>query len=157
MPYEVTVDDLTELWQAGAVKLPQVAGQYAEMARALHASALSESGAFGERSIPGAPSYATWGGPLAAVWRSLRNLVQDDIAVRSHQNLLAAGRVLVDIANGYATTDYLNADEVGSFQQAIEDYENSPNPDRRPPPSVTTAPTSLDPHPEERVPVAGAF
>ncbi|HEY8471737.1 MAG TPA: hypothetical protein VIL37_03770 [Natronosporangium sp.] len=156
MVYEVTVDDLTELWQAGAVKLPQVAAQYAEMARELHATALSESHAFGQRTIPGAPSYATWGGPLLSVWSNLRDMVQDDIAVRSYDNLIRAGQVLVDIANGYATTEYLNTSELSQYHEAIEDYEHHPNPDRRPPAYIPEAPSTTDPHPEER-PTGGPF
>jgi hypothetical protein len=138
---EVRVDDLIDLWEAGAVKLPQVAVQYAELAQTVHKTGLSEGGAF-SRSTGGL-------GPLHPVWTSLRGKVQDDIVVRSHRNLLAAGRVLTEIAHAYATTDHLNADQVGQYQQAIAGIQNSANPDGRPPSYVPDAPISDDPHPED--------
>jgi hypothetical protein len=137
---EVRVDDLIDLWEAGAVKLPQVAAQYAELAQRLHQTGLSEGAAF-SRSTGGL-------GPLHATWTSLRDTIQNEIVVRSYHNLLAAGNVLTQIAAAYATTDHLNAGEVGQYQQAITDIQNSPNPDGRPPSYVPDAPTSNDPHPE---------
>jgi len=137
---EVRVDDLIDLWRAGAVQLPQVAVQYSELAGALHKTGLSEGPAF-DRSIGGR-------GPLFDTWTSLRNTIQNDIAVRTHSNLLTAGKVLTEIADAYATTDYLNADELGGYQQAIAALQVSPNPDARPP-SVPDAATSDDPHPED--------
>lgn len=144
---EVRVDDLLDLWEAGAVKLPQVAAQYAELAQRLHQTGLSEGAAF-SRSTGGL-------GRLHAAWTSLRDTIQDDIVVRSYGNLLAAGRVLTQIAEAYATADYLNADEVGQYRQAITGIQNSPNPDGRPPSYVPDAPTSDDPHPEDEPTRAG--
>jgi hypothetical protein len=158
---QVLVDDLTDLWDAGAVKLPQVAAQYAAVAQALHQSALSEDQAFQPRSsIPYVTSQnvCLGPGPLHAVWVSLRSLMQDEVAVRTYNNLLAAGRALTQIADGYATTEYLNADQVGQYHDAIEDIQQSPNPNGRPPDQVPDAPASSDPHPEEQpLPVGGPY
>jgi hypothetical protein len=149
MAGEVKVDDLVDLWEAGAVKLPQVAIQYSELAQGLHQTGLSDEAAF-TRSIGG---Y----GPLFTAWTGLRNMVQNDVAVRSHNNLLAAGRALTQIADAYATTDHLSAQQVGQYQQDIEDIQHSPNQDRQPPDYVPDAPSSTDPHPEEERPRAGGY
>jgi hypothetical protein len=138
---DVRVDDLVDLWEAGAVKLPQVAVQYAELAQTLHQTGLSESAAF-SRSTGGL-------GPLHPVWTGLRTTIQDKIVVGSYRNLIAAGRVLTEIAAAYATTDHLNADQLGQYQRAITGIQNSANPDGRPPSYVPDPPTSDDPHPED--------
>jgi hypothetical protein len=141
MAEELRVDDLTDLWRAGAVQLPQVAVQYSEMARALHKTGLSDEAAF-RRSTGG---Y----GPLYTAWTGLRNTIQNDVAARSYDNLVASGGALTQIAGAYATTDHLSAEQVGQYQQAVEDIEHSVNPDRSPPAYVPDAPRSTDPHPEE--------
>jgi hypothetical protein len=154
---EVRVDDLKELWNAGAVKLPQVAVQYSEMAGGLHKSGLSEDGGFGR------PGYSPTGGTYTAMgrlgyaWVRLRNLVQNDIAVRSHNNLIAAGEALAKIADSYATTDYLNSDQIDQYNDYVESIETSSDSYRRPP-YVPDAPDSNDPHPEEQpIPTGGYY
>lgn len=144
---EVRVDDLKELWHCGAVKLPQIAAQYSEMAGGLHDTGLSESSAFGRPAYSPTGGTYTGMGRLGAAWSRLRNLVQDDIAVRSQQNLMKAGEALTRIADSYATADYLNADQIGQYQNYIKSIENSADTYRRPP-SVPDAPSSDDPHPE---------
>lgn len=146
---EVRVDDLKELWNCGAVKLPLVAVQYAVMAGGLHDTGLSQDAAFGRQGYSPTGGAHTAMGRLGAEWTRLRNLVQDDIAVRSHQNLCAAGEALTRIAESYATTDYLNADQIGEFEGYIESIENSAESYRRPP-YVPDAPESGDLHPEQQ-------
>jgi hypothetical protein len=136
---EVKVDNLTELWQAGAVKLPQVAVQYTELARDLHKTGLSQEAAF-RRSIGGL-------GKLYYEWTRLRNLIQDEIAVRSHENLAMAGEALVMIANSYATTDHLSREQMEKYEDHIERIETGE--DYRRPPQVLDAAAAGDPHPEE--------
>lgn len=148
---EVKVDDLTELWNAGAVQLPAVAVQYAALAQALHRTALPQDAAF-RRSIGG-------GSRLPTAWTSLRNLVQDEIAVRSHENLVKAGEALTKIADSYATTDFLNEAQIRAYETEIEGIGNGvvrlddgTERERTPPPDVPDAPSSSDPHPQQRPP-----
>jgi hypothetical protein len=145
---EVRVDDLKELWSCGAVRLPQIAVQYSEMAGGLHDTGLSQDAAFGRAGYsPTGGSYTAMG-RLGYEWARLRNLVQDDIAVRSHANLIKAGEALTRIADSYATADHLNADQIGQYNDYVESIENSDDSYRRPP-YVPDAPASDDPHPEE--------
>ena len=142
---EVSVDDLTELYRAGAVKMPKVAVQYAEMAERLHKTALSETGAFAR----------TGGGlgPLHPVWTQLRNLVQSRIAVRSHDRILAAGEVLTKIADAFATADNLNGEDLAEYEEYVTTVTESPSslPENdKPPLYVPDAPAPGDPHPEEQ-------
>jgi hypothetical protein len=145
---EVRVDDLQELWHCGAVKLPQIAVQYSEMAGGLHDTGMSQDGAFGRQGVSPTGGTYTAMGRLGAEWTRLRNLVQDDIAVRSHANLIKAGEALTRIADSYATADYLNADQIGQYQGYIDSIENSDDSYRRPP-YVPDAPASDDPHPDQ--------
>jgi hypothetical protein len=147
----VTVDDLRELWHAGAVDLPTVAAQYSEVAGQLHKTGLNQSGAFNRTGYSPTGGAASTGGRLGYEWTRLRNAVQDDIAVRSQANLVAAGRALVEIANSYATTDHLSAEQIGQYQAYVESIENNDDEFRRPP-YVPDAPSSDDPHPEDRHP-----
>jgi hypothetical protein len=144
----VRVDDLRELWHAGAVDLPQVAVQYSELAVDLHQTGRSQEAAF-RRSIGGM-------GRLYDQWTRLRNAVQDEIAVRSHNNLVAAGETLVKIADSYATTEYLNAEQINQYHAYVESIESSDEGYRRPP-YVPDAPSSDDAHPEEYSPTGGYY
>lgn len=143
---EVRVDDLKELWHAGAVDLPLVAAQYTQMARGLHSTGAGEGAAFGRTGVSQGGSATTGPGRLGSVWGRLRNLVQDEIAVRSHDNLVAAGDALVKIAESYATTDHLSADQLGQYQAYVDSVKTSDDSYRRPP-YVPDAPSSDDPRP----------
>jgi hypothetical protein len=141
---EVKVDDVVDLWRAGVVMLPTVAVQYATVASELHATELSESGAF---SRPGGGM-----GPFHPVWTALRNTMQDKVAVESRDNLVKAGEALKKIAESYATTDHMSAQQLGIFQERTEDVmdtSDNPNPAEVPPPYVPEAPSTDDPHPED--------
>jgi hypothetical protein len=144
---EVRVDDLKELWHCGAVKLPLIAVQYSEMAGGLHDTGMSQDAAFGREGYSPTGGTYTASGRLGAEWTRLRNLVQDDIAVRSHNNLVKAGEALTRIADSYATTDYLNADQIDQYNDYIESIESSDDSYRRPP-YVPDAAQSDDPQPE---------
>lgn len=135
MPDGFTVEDLVVLWQAGAVKLPTVAGQYSELATELNGSRSWESTAF-DRSTGGP-------GTFVENWTSLRDTVQDAIAVKSYENLMAAGEALAQIANSYASDDHLTANEILEFNEEIEHIENSSVTDERPP-DVPEPPRSED-------------
>ncbi|HEY8471531.1 MAG TPA: hypothetical protein VIL37_02720 [Natronosporangium sp.] len=142
MSHDLHVDDLTDLWRLGAVLLPTVAIQYATMASELHKTALNEGPAF-ERSKSGPTKLLT-------AWTELRDTMQDQIAVKTHQRLLTAGEALKQIAEGYATTDYLSAEDIARFNEEIENANNDPV--FEPPPYVPDAPSTDDPHPEENPP-----
>lgn len=149
---DVSVDDLTELYRAGAVKMPQVAVQYSEMAQELHKTALSETAAF-SRSIGGL-------GPLYSAWTNLRDIAQGQIAVTSHENFIAAGEVLATIATNYANTDNLNAAELNEYQDFVSGISDpgSDLPDyERPPAYIPDAPDPDDPHPEEQTSTGPGF
>jgi hypothetical protein len=133
------VDDLTDLWRMGAVLLPTVAIQYSTMATELHKTATNEGPAF-SRSGGGM-------GPLHEAWTGLRDTMQDRIAVKTHSNLTTAGEALKKIAEGYATTDYLSADQLDEFNSEIANASNDPV--FEPPVYVPDAPSTSDPHPED--------
>ncbi|MEV0649458.1 hypothetical protein AB0I28_29795 [Phytomonospora sp. NPDC050363] len=139
MAAEIKVDDLEALWRSGAVDLPTVAIQYAEAAAKTHASAVGESSAF-SRSEGGM-------GPLHPVFKRLRDTFQDRVLVRTHDNLISAGRALTKIADGFATTDRLNAAQLNEYADFKTGIETGPAYER--PPSVPEAPSSGDPHPED--------
>lgn len=152
---DVNVDDLTELYRVGAVNLPQVAVQYSSMAQYLHKTALSETAAF-TRSVGGL-------GPLYSAWTELRNLTQEAVAVRSHENLVSAGTALTLIAESFANSDHLTAEEINEFEEFTEDLDTPEHtdpetgetvgrPDYERPPYVPDAPGPDDPHPEETNP-----
>ncbi|MGH8794832.1 MAG: hypothetical protein ACRDXX_19585 [Stackebrandtia sp.] len=132
--------DLESLYDAGAVRLPQVAAQYAKVAQALHKTALSEESAF-TRSI-GGPL-----GPLYYAWTALRDTMQDEVAVKSHDNLVAAGEALTQISEGFADQDHLNARYLGQFRDHVENIDDEPVPDDRPPEHMPDAPSTSDDHP----------
>jgi hypothetical protein len=139
---EVVVEDVIDLWRAGVVMLPNTAIQYVEMARELHASAVFESGAF--RNPNGAM------GPLHPVWTKLRDIMQDTVAVKSRDRLVAAGEALRRIAESYATTDQLSATDLEKWRRVtggILDVSDNPDPALRPPDGVPAAPSTGDPHP----------
>jgi|GEM_PF-2978699 len=138
----VKVDDLAELWRAGKVNLPTVAIQYSEMASQLHQTAQTEQSAF-TRSIGGL-------GPLYDAWTDLRNLMQDHIAVKSHDNLVAAGEALAWTAEAYATEDHLNGQQLDRFNDEIDDITSDP--DRPPPPYIPSPPTSDSHQPDTSIP-----
>lgn len=141
--YVVSIEDLEELHRCGAVHLPNVAVQHSEVASALHKTALSEGHAF-HRSIGGTS-------PVQAAFAALRNRFQDDITVRSVENLLSAGVVLTQIADSFATADYLNAEDLQKYQDYLDGLGAPDAADRdRPPPYVPDPPSSDDPHPEEQ-------
>lgn len=139
MPDEVNVDDLTDLWRAGAVLLPTVAIQYSTVASALHRTSLSEGPAF-SRTGGGM-------GPLHSAWTGLRDTMQDRVAVKTYDNLVRAGDALKQIAESYATTDYLNRDQLAEFHHEIENADDDPV--FEPPAYVPDAPSTADPHPED--------
>lgn len=138
----IKVDDVEELWRAGAVHLPTVAVQYAGAAQAIHSSAVSEDAAF-SRSEGGM-------GPLHPVFKRLRDAFQDRVLVQTHANLIAAGTALTKIADGFATTDHLNATQLQEYADFKTGIETGPDYER--PPTVPNAPKSGDPHPEEAHP-----
>jgi hypothetical protein len=142
LSHELHVDDLTALWRAGAVLLPTVAIQYATLARELHKTALNEG--------PGFSRTEGGMGPLHAVWTGLRDTMQDRVAVKSYDNLVRAGNALKAIAESYATTDHLSADQLAQFNTEIENADNDPV--FEPPAYVPDAPTTTEPHPEEAPP-----
>jgi hypothetical protein len=136
---ELSVDNLEDLWRAGAVLLPTAAVQFAEMASKLHQTSLNDGGAF-SRTEGGL-------GPLHPVWTGLRDTMQDSVAVKTHDNLVAGGDALRQIAESYATAEYLSTEDLNEFNNKIENSEN----DRlfEPPPYVPDAPSTDDPHPED--------
>lgn len=136
---EVHVDDLIDLWRAGAVLLPTAAIQFAEMASKLHQTSLNDNGAF-NRTDGGL-------GPLHPVWTGLRDTMQDDVAVKTHTNLVAGGDALRQIAESYATTDHISAEDLAEFNDALENVDDSVL--YEPPPYVPDAPSTDDPHPED--------
>lgn len=147
MADELNVDDLEDLWRAGAVLLPTAAGQFAAMASKLHQTSLNDSGAF-SRTDGGL-------GPLHSVWTGLRDTMQDSVAVKTHDNLVAGGDALRQIAESYATTDYISAEDLADFNETIENSGNSVL--FEPPPYVPEAPSTDDPHPEDSPQGPGYF
>lgn len=139
MSHELHVDDLTDLWRVGAVLLPTVAIQYSTMASELHKTEMNEE--------PGFSRTGGGMGSLHAAWSDLRNTMQDQVAVKTRDNLVRAGEALKQIAESYATTEHLSADQLAEFNSEIENSANDPA--FRTPGHVPEAPSTSDPHPEE--------
>lgn len=136
--YEVSIDSVKELWEAGAVKMPTIGDQYAEAAIEVHRSAMSADRAFARSGGNGA---------LYKALTDLRNLFQDKVLVKSSDNCVAAGEALMKIADSFATADYLNAAEIEEYNDNKDEVRNSDSPSERPP-EVRDAPGSEDPHPD---------
>jgi hypothetical protein len=127
--------ELTSLWRAGAVELPQAAAEFAQAAAELHGTALREPAAF-ERSSGGT-------GELHPEWVKLRNTLQDRVLVTTHDRLLNAGAALTKVCETFAGQDETILAALNRF---IEDIENGPEP-ARPPAGPSTAPSHTDAHP----------
>lgn len=145
----VGVDDLTDLWNAGAVSLPTVGKQYSSAASNLHNAqyyGLEDSGRF-DRTEHGVS-------PVWAPFHELAVLLQDKVMVKSAENCESAGKVLVQIAESMATTDHLNGQELKQYENFKSGIRNGANP---PPGDVPDAPSSDDPHPQDDVAGPGDF
>ena len=132
---EVHIDDLEELWKAGAINLQQVAIQFSEAASGLHKTGLSDSTAFA-----GAPPE------LVSGWSRLRNMIQDGVFVKSYNNCVKSGNALANIAISISEQD---TDNESDLKKIIKDVEDSDVEDDRPPSYVPEAPSSDDEHPSE--------
>lgn len=138
---QVGVDDLTELWNAGAVSLPTIATQYSNAASHLHNAqyyGLEDSGRFDRTELGTSPVWAPF--------HRLAVLLQDRVMAKSSDNCAAAGEVLVKIAESMATTDNLNAQQLKRYNDFKTGVENGANP---PPDYIPDAPSSDDPHPQD--------
>ncbi len=132
---EVRIDDLEELWKAGAVNMQYVAGQFSQGAINLHKAGVSEDSVF-DGADP----------ELTAAWSRLRNMLQDKVLVKSYSNCSKSGNALANIAISISKQDTDNRDEL---QKIIKQTENSDVEDDRPPSYVPKAPKSGDEHPRE--------
>ena len=105
MADEFHVDDLKDLWRAGAVLMPEVGRQFSLAAVALHRTGLHAS------------MFQTSQGasPLAGPWTLLRDTIQGRVLAVAGDRCANAGRALVKIADDYATTDHYNAADLRSF------------------------------------------
>lgn len=137
---EVSIADVNELWRIGAVDLPTVAAQYSEAASQIHRTALNDSAMF------------TTSDGLSALhdpFTQVRDLLQDQVFVKSSQRCGTAGKAVTQIADSFATADYLNSRDLQRYEDYKEDRETGSPEDQ--PPYVPPPPKSTDPHPEENV------
>ncbi|GAA4892583.1 hypothetical protein LX16_1988 [Stackebrandtia albiflava] len=132
MTSELRIDDITDLWRTGAVHLRTAAVQFAKAAQSAHDSAADQDAAF-TRTSGGR-------GPLYPVWTALRNRLQDEVFVKSRDNLVRAGEVLAAVAVDFAERDAGHSAELDRVREQVED-----GPEYERPPTVPTAPSSDDP------------
>lgn len=137
--YVVSIDSVEELWRVGAVNLPKVGIQYSQAAVEVHKTALNDNGAF-NRSEGGMS-------PLSREFIPLRNDLQDKVLVKTQDGLVKAGDVVCKIADSFATTDYLNAQQLKEYGDFKVARANGPA-NEAPPTYIPSAPTSKDTHPE---------
>ncbi|CAM3532055.1 hypothetical protein [Stackebrandtia soli] len=138
---EISIDDIWDLWRAGAVHMQYMGNQYAYAAQETHQSALSQGQAFNGA----APE-------LVSAFTELRNLVQNDILVASSAAMVNSGTALADIAVRFSIQDDDNKD---LLRNKITDLEDNGDAQDRPPPFTPSAPESDDPHPELQSNVPG--
>jgi hypothetical protein len=81
--------------------------------------------------------------------------MQDSVAVKTHDNLVAGGDALRQIAESYATADNLSAEDLAEFNDKIENSDDSVL--FEPPPYVPDAPSTDDPHPEDSPQGPGSY
>ena len=105
--------ELEKLWRAGAVDLPQAAAAFQAGATEIEQSQSEANAAF-KRSGGGM-------GSLYPEWEKLRNTLQANILIKSHENLLKAGETLTHIANDYVAGDEELMAELRHIQQSTED------------------------------------
>ncbi|HIV56571.1 MAG TPA: hypothetical protein H9902_01315 [Candidatus Stackebrandtia faecavium] len=132
---DVKIDDLEELWKAGAVNMQQVAGQFGEAGINLHKAGVSESSVF-EGADP----------KLTEAWARLRNMFQDKVLYKSYEHCVKSGNALANIAISISKQDTDNEEDL---KQIIKQTKNSDVDDDRPPSYVPEAPKSGDEHPRE--------
>lgn len=134
---EVSIDDVTELWNVGAVNLPQVADQYGWSAFEMHQSRATDDTAF-NRTFSG-EGMST----MFQEFDALRSLLQDKVLVKSRNGCVKAGDTLTKIADSFATADYLNAEEIDKYKNFKDGVKTGPEYEQ--PPHVIDAPSSDDP------------
>ena len=105
MADEFMVDDLKGLWRTGAVLMPEVGRQFGLAAVALHGT---DASMFQTSQGPS---------PLSGPWTLLRDTVRDRVLAVTAERCVEAGGALVEIAEGYATTDYYNAADLRAYAE----------------------------------------
>lgn len=132
--------DITALYKAGAVTIPHAANYFGKAAQNVHKTALSDEALF----QPVGDGSGT--SSLSQKWSELRNTMQDQVLVKTQNNLIAAGEALVEVAESYVDQDGVNGD---ALEESFQDIDDRDNPADAPPPYVTPAPGTGDPHPEQ--------
>lgn len=127
----LTEADVQALWDAGAVYMPKLANNYASAASDLHRAAISADGAF-EGSITN----------IASNFASLRDRLQNQILVKSSENMHSAGETLASFALEIVGLDDENGSSVDERAQPLQDHIPGNQP-----PDVIDAPRSSDDHP----------
>lgn len=130
--------DLTSLYSAGAVTLPQAANKFAKAAQELHKTGEAESNCF--------KSFGKGDGvsALSTAFSSLRNKAQDEVLCATANNLNKAGQALCQIASDYSEVDGQSKDNLDKYKEHLKD-KKTPGAER-PPDSQEDAPESTDPH-----------
>jgi hypothetical protein len=112
--------DLSQLWAAGKVDLPQIADVYTRLNRDLAGTADGDADAFGVGYAPKGSGGSA--GELYQKWSALRDMLQDALG-QSALGAEAAGAALVAIADTYAANDTEAATELRAT------WRNGPPPD----------------------------
>lgn len=136
MGYEVSIDSLKSLYRTGKVTLPVGAASYSEVAQAVHATSSNEGAVFG------GPLGTS---PVQAQWTALRDLFQDQVVVRTQQNIVKSGEVLAKIAIHFGEQDGQNKTELDKYRENLDqgkDENGVPLEDHDRIPPVPDAPTS---------------
>lgn len=140
MGKEVSVDSLEALYRTGRVDLPTGAQQYSGAAAGVNGTAAWEGDTF----------YGMLGtSPVAGPFTALRDLVQDQILVRTQQAIVKSGKTLADIAVSLGETDKDGAERLEKVKKELdtglrvdEDGKEYPVDKDNLPPKVDDAPTS---------------
>lgn len=125
------IDDIWDLWRAGAVHMQNMSNQYGLAAQATHRSAKSQGKAFDGAA-----------GEFVTAFTELRNVLQDQVLVTSSDNMANAGTSLANIAVRFSEQDGRNATEL---KTRVEGLQNGPIEDR-PPGYQQPRPRHDDPH-----------
>lgn len=129
MSFNIT--DLERMWRFGANVLPTAGKKFVDAAKALDDTSGLDDHAFCCDYLP--PS------PMSAPFKDLRILLQNEVFVKSRDNLVKSGEVLAAYTIDVAETD---ATASGRLKDIIKEVENGPWYER-PVGKVPEAPESL--------------
>lgn len=127
----INITDLERMWRFGANVLPTAGTKFVDAAKALDDTSGLDDHAFCSDYLPTSP--------VSAPFKDLRILLQNEVFVKSRDNLVASGKVLAAYTIDVAETD---AAAAGQLDAIIKETKNGPWYER-PVDNVPPAPKSL--------------